>query len=1214
MSDCESDLTIDLKNDDLTQKDYSFPSTSSESKSGFIEKYDSKDLAEEMDSSVSENNEDSDSESGEHCAICLSLIRGKIGSPDAEGCEHYFCLLCILEWTKNNPTCPQDRRPFKRILVRENICGEIVSTLDAEKSNVEEEEQEQADLTYCEVCGSSDREDCLLLCDGCDLGFHLECLSPPLLEVPIEEWFCPLCVAADLPVVVKKAEIQKKNEKESKTQRKKKKKPLRKPRMIPRTRASERVLRRINKTRFKESKNTSKNGGDDRKSKLVVHLFKKARPFGSIADDDIDANFNQDEYADILLSTPSPSLSNNDKKEIASKTLTDTCSNPLPSYSGRSSHPKVENYQAPDANTDILINILEEQDILLSKTKDVSLTKERKLIKKEGAKSLEFNADRENRIMSDLLPSQKKALESKGKDDKSEKENSHSRDSRNKKSEEKSRNSKDNFSNGHSSSYKRSYTSPRKSRERDSYSSHKSSKSHRSYDKKLDRRYDHDYRKRDTRRHRERSRSKERKDYSNFSGDYYDRRRSRRSRSKSRERRRTERRHNRRSRTPERHKNKEKIRKDRLPASSFWGKDYVNTFTDFDSKSNFDSYNDNLSLHTTEVSSTPQKIDVHLSDASIKSEEFLEKKSNFIEEKRKLEEIDYCSNIETETKKRRIKNLFGDEGSDQDSPIHHLNQRDVSTHSIESTKENKKDLLPKEPSRQNSVLESNSFENSKNISSPGYLPKFISDHEQDILPVNIPAPICLTSPSQSCENEQDGLGDITTLSKSSRDFIMKSLFGNHEIQSHEKGSLTSTKTENKDSIININNQDAAEHEKQKSNINDKNNDNTREKLNVNVSSESPSIEVKKNTNNKTSKMFAHLFGDSSDSEASNSPLDKNSKSPFDKNFNSALDKSSKSPLDKNLSSIFDKISKSSLDRNINSALDKSLNSAIDKNLNSTLDKNLKSLLDKSLNSDTDKSSKSPLDKNLSSIFDKISKSPLDRNINSSLDKNLKSPLDKSLNLATDKSSKSPLDKNFSSFFDKISKSPLDRDINSALEKNLKSPLDKSLNLALDKNSKSPLDKDLNSALDKNFISALDKNLKSSSVKKISEQQETVEISKDMQNGSEPKLLPQKLDIQEKPNRLIGNEIEKKEKSEKTNSEGTQAIDPKSSALSNKIKVNKLHLEMKVVEETKKFLNPFYLEKGFSKQIYKEIVSKCVSKVLESRVWQHCRSKENSKTR
>lgn len=54
------------------------------------------------------------------------------------------------------------------------------------------------DTIFCLVCGEFDREDRMLLCDGCDRGFHLECLNPPLDAVPeVEQWFCPTCLAWD---------------------------------------------------------------------------------------------------------------------------------------------------------------------------------------------------------------------------------------------------------------------------------------------------------------------------------------------------------------------------------------------------------------------------------------------------------------------------------------------------------------------------------------------------------------------------------------------------------------------------------------------------------------------------------------------------------------------------------------------------------------------------------------------------------------------------------------------------------------------------------------------------------------------------------------------------------------------------------------------------------------------------------------------------------
>ena len=36
--------------------------------------------------------------------------------------------------------------------------------------------------------------DKIVLCDGCDRGFHLSCLSPPLSEVPDSQFFCDTCL------------------------------------------------------------------------------------------------------------------------------------------------------------------------------------------------------------------------------------------------------------------------------------------------------------------------------------------------------------------------------------------------------------------------------------------------------------------------------------------------------------------------------------------------------------------------------------------------------------------------------------------------------------------------------------------------------------------------------------------------------------------------------------------------------------------------------------------------------------------------------------------------------------------------------------------------------------------------------------------------------------------------------------------------------------
>ena len=42
----------------------------------------------------------------------------------------------------------------------------------------------------CSVCGGKDGPDKQILCDECDMAYHLWCLSPPLEDVPeCDEWY-----------------------------------------------------------------------------------------------------------------------------------------------------------------------------------------------------------------------------------------------------------------------------------------------------------------------------------------------------------------------------------------------------------------------------------------------------------------------------------------------------------------------------------------------------------------------------------------------------------------------------------------------------------------------------------------------------------------------------------------------------------------------------------------------------------------------------------------------------------------------------------------------------------------------------------------------------------------------------------------------------------------------------------------------------------------
>ncbi|ESO97816.1 hypothetical protein LOTGIDRAFT_228371 [Lottia gigantea] len=52
----------------------------------------------------------------------------------------------------------------------------------------------------CKICRKKGNDDRLLLCDDCNLAFHMYCLRPALTDVPEGEWFCAACVHKRKPI------------------------------------------------------------------------------------------------------------------------------------------------------------------------------------------------------------------------------------------------------------------------------------------------------------------------------------------------------------------------------------------------------------------------------------------------------------------------------------------------------------------------------------------------------------------------------------------------------------------------------------------------------------------------------------------------------------------------------------------------------------------------------------------------------------------------------------------------------------------------------------------------------------------------------------------------------------------------------------------------------------------------------------------------------
>jgi len=63
------------------------------------------------------------------------------------------------------------------------------------KTPTEKQAPENINELLCDACLGGQHEDQIILCDKCDHGWHMFCLSPPISEVPEGEWICPTCLS-----------------------------------------------------------------------------------------------------------------------------------------------------------------------------------------------------------------------------------------------------------------------------------------------------------------------------------------------------------------------------------------------------------------------------------------------------------------------------------------------------------------------------------------------------------------------------------------------------------------------------------------------------------------------------------------------------------------------------------------------------------------------------------------------------------------------------------------------------------------------------------------------------------------------------------------------------------------------------------------------------------------------------------------------------------
>ena len=121
------------------------------------------------------------------CLVCDAERGGRRGGVPVQchrsGCGLSFHLQCARE--RGWETSVEDRDTggvFMAAYCGAHSSREHIDLMAAAGEN-----------TLCEVCGKGERPSELLLCDGCDLGWHMGCVVPAVRRVPEGSWFCASC-------------------------------------------------------------------------------------------------------------------------------------------------------------------------------------------------------------------------------------------------------------------------------------------------------------------------------------------------------------------------------------------------------------------------------------------------------------------------------------------------------------------------------------------------------------------------------------------------------------------------------------------------------------------------------------------------------------------------------------------------------------------------------------------------------------------------------------------------------------------------------------------------------------------------------------------------------------------------------------------------------------------------------------------------------------
>ncbi|XP_072022226.1 nucleosome-remodeling factor subunit BPTF-like isoform X2 [Amphiura filiformis] len=108
---------------------------------------------------------------------------------------------CDKEYHEYLPYVEAENYPFLTVTDKVKVLLFLTDQFLA-SNKVREEILGEGAITYDDHCRNCHRLGDLLCCETCSAVYHLECVDPPLYEVPEDDWLCAVCLEHQVPGVV----------------------------------------------------------------------------------------------------------------------------------------------------------------------------------------------------------------------------------------------------------------------------------------------------------------------------------------------------------------------------------------------------------------------------------------------------------------------------------------------------------------------------------------------------------------------------------------------------------------------------------------------------------------------------------------------------------------------------------------------------------------------------------------------------------------------------------------------------------------------------------------------------------------------------------------------------------------------------------------------------------------------------------------------------